>query len=226
MKPYYEHAGITIYHGDCREVLPSLELDDVVIVSDPPYGIDFNHSGQHGRFSGQGVTTAARARGNHPVYGDDSPFDPSHLWGRFENVLIWGADHYYPRLPDSGRFLAWNKLGDREPWDSFSDVEFAWHSREGASRIFNMKWKGIACEKQGEENGYRDHPTQKPRRLMYWCIEQSGCSQVATVLDPYMGSGTTLTCCRYPARRAIGIEIEEKYCEIAAKRLSQEVLSF
>jgi site-specific DNA-methyltransferase (adenine-specific) len=226
MKPYFEEDGITIYHGDCREILPILKLDDVVVISDPPYGINLNRQGSHRRFSNQGVTTAARARGNHPIVGDDGPFDPKHLVDRFENVILWGADHFYPRLPDRGRFLAWDKLNGMESWDSFCDVELAWHSHEGAARIFRMKWKGIACEKLGEDNGYRDHPTQKPKRLMYWCIEQSECSQVATVLDPYMGVGTTLACCRFPRRPAIGIEIEEKYCEIAAKRLSQKVMQF
>jgi site-specific DNA-methyltransferase (adenine-specific)/modification methylase len=219
-KPYYEQDGITIYCGDCREILPQLSLGNTII-SDPPYGINFNHSGGVGRFNGQGVTRAARERGQKPIHGDGEPFDPRFLFG-FNQVLLWGADHYYSRLPDSGRFLAWNKLGDMEPWDSFCDVEFAWHSREGASRIFSMKWKGIACEKQGEDNGLRVHPTQKPIRLMRWCITQ--CNTPTNIIDPYMGSGTTLVAARQVGSSAVGIEIDEDYCKAAVQRLSQGVL--
>ena len=207
----------TLYLGDCLEILPTLDKVDAVI-TDPPYGIDFNHSGSHGRFNGQGVTQAARARGNPSIIGDDKPFDPAPWIAFCGNVIMWGSDHFYPRLPDSGRFLAWNKLGDMDPWDSFSDVEFAWHSVDKAARIFSMKWKGIACDKVGENNGLRVHTTQKPIRLMCWCIEQAGEPQ--TILDPYMGSGTTGVACANLGRKFIGIEIEPKYFEIACERIT------
>ncbi len=209
--------SVTLYLGDCRCILPTLSKEDVCIVTDPPYGINYNHSGIH-RFASAGVSKAARLRGNPKIEGDDRPFDPAPLLA-FSNVLMFGADHFYPRLPDSGRWLAWNKLGDMNPWDSFSDVEFAWHSREGASRIFSMKWKGIACDKVGEENGLREHTTQKPVRLMRWCIEQTGSEN--TVIDPYAGSGTTGVAAVKLGRRFIGIEIEEKYFNIAVRRISE-----
>ena len=223
IKPYYVDDWVCIIHGDCREVLPGLDGVNVVI-SDPPYGINFNHSGSHGRFNGQGQTIAAGKRGAWPITGDDRPFDPSP-WLVFPNVILWGADHFYPRLPDSGRWLAWNKLDGMESWDSFSDVEFAWHSAEGAARIFSMKWKGLACDKQGENNGLRQHETQKPERLMRWCIEQAKAAAKDLILDPFMGSGTTLRAAKDLQRHAIGIEIEERYCEIAARRCQQEVLN-
>lgn len=213
--------GVTLYLGDCREILPTLGKVDVVI-SDPPYGISYNHSGQHGRFGKVGVTKAAKERGAHPIVGDGEPFDPEP-WLRFENVMLFGADHFYPRLPDSGRWLAWNKLGDMEPWDSFSDVEYAWHSREGAARIFSMKWKGIACDKRGENNGLREHVTQKPIALMKWCVEQSGASPDQTILDPFMGSGTTGVAAVSLGRKFIGIEIEPKYFDIACRRIAAEL---
>ena len=216
--PRIEHIGdATLYLGDCRGILPSLSAD--AVISDPPYGIDYNHSGAHGRFSGVGVTKAARERGNYPIIGDDSPFDPTPLL-RFGNVLIWGADHYRDRLPASGRWLAFDKLGGMEPWDSFSDVEFAWHSQGGASRLFSMKWKGIACDKIGENNGLRDHPTQKPIALMLWCIQQAGMPN--RILDPFMGSGTTGVAALRLGRKFIGIEIEERWFDIACKRIEQE----
>ena len=133
---------------------------------------------------------------------------------------MWGANHYAQRLP-RGRWLAWNKLGHCEPWDSFSDVEFAWCSERGADRIFSLLWKGLA---QGEKigGGERFHPTMKPIALMQWCL--GFLPDAETILDPFMGSGTTLRAAKDLRRKAIGIELEEKYCEIAVKRLRQEVL--
>jgi site-specific DNA-methyltransferase (adenine-specific) len=213
--------GITLVCGDCYEIAPQLRREFVVI-SDPPYGIGYNHGGGN-RFGSVGVTAAAKKRGTPKIVGDDKPFDP-RPWLEYSEVLLWGADHFYPRLPDCGRFLAWNKLGDLEPWDSFCDVEFAWHSADGAARIFSMKWKGIACSKAGENNGLRKHPTQKPLRLMRWCIGQT--KSRLPILDPFTGSGTTLHAAKQLNRRAVGIEIEERYCAIAANRLRQSVLQF
>jgi site-specific DNA-methyltransferase (adenine-specific)/modification methylase len=182
------------------------------IISDPPYGIAYTHSGKP-----RHKTIAALARGNAPVHGDDQPFDPRPWLAYCDNVLLWGADHFFPRLPDSGRWLAWNKLGDMTPWDSFGDVEFAWHSADKAARIFSMKWKGLACEKAGEDNGARLHTTQKPLRLMRWCLEQVG--NPDSVLDPYMGSGTTGVVAVQAGKRFVGIEIDPTYFDIACRRI-------
>lgn len=203
--------------GDCREIAKDIAAD--AVISDPPYGIDYNHSGRHGRFSGVGVTKAARTRGNHPIHGDATAFDPAP-WVRFGNVILWGADHFYPRLPDSGRFLGFDKLDGMKPWDSFSDIEFAWHSKEGAARLFSMKWKGIACDKRGENNGLREHPTQKPIALMVWCIQQAG--MPGSILDPFMGSGTTGVAALRIRRKFIGIEIEERWFDVACRRIEAE----
>lgn len=211
-------GNATLYLGDCRAIVPDIARGQFeAIITDPPYGIDFNHSGAHGRFNGVGVTKAARARGNHPVIGDNEPFDPRPWLGFCDNVIMWGADHFYPRLPDSGRWLAWNKLGDMEPWDSFSDVEFAWHSKEAAARIFNMKWKGIACDKRGEDNGLRVHETQKPIALMRWCIQQADNPRI--ILDPYMGSGTTGVAAAQAGLTFVGIEIAERHFQKACERI-------
>ena len=102
-----------LWLGDCLDVIEALDRRCIVI-SDPPYGINYNHSGQHGRFKGVGVTKAARDRGNFPVIGDDRPFDPTP-WLDFSEVLLWGADHFRERLPASGRFLAFDKLAGMKP---------------------------------------------------------------------------------------------------------------
>jgi site-specific DNA-methyltransferase (adenine-specific) len=205
----------TLILGDCLEILPTLGKVDAV-VTDPPYGIGYAHLGFHD--GSIGITQAANKRGAPPVIGDSEPFNPAPLLA-FSNVLMWGANHYFARLPDKGRWIAWNKLGHMEPWDSFSDVEFAWHSGKGASRIFSMLWKGLACDKRGESNGLREHTTQKPIRLMEWCIEQVGAAP--TILDPFMGSGTTGVACVNLGRKFIGIEIEPRYFDIARRRIEE-----
>lgn len=204
----------TLYLGDCLEILPTLPKVDAVI-TDPPYGIGYAHSGfRDGRI---GNTKAANLRGCPMVFGDDVPFDPAPFISLCSNVMMFGADHFYTRLPDSGRWIAFDKLGGMEPWDSFCDVEFAWHSHNKPARIFSMKWKGLACDKQGENGGLRVHTTQKPIRLMRWCIEQAGMPDL--ILDPFMGSGTTGVAAIQLGRKFIGIEIEPKYFDIACERI-------
>jgi site-specific DNA-methyltransferase (adenine-specific) len=210
MKPYYEHAGVTIYHGDCKEVLPTLGVQ--AIVTDPPYGISY--------VKGKGGRGKHNRRNVEPIAGDSEPFEPKFLLG-YASVLCWGADHYAQRLPE-GRWLVWDKLNGLESFDSFSDVEIAWFNKKGASRIFRYLWKGI-CQ-DGDKDIGRVHPTQKPLALMKWCF--SFIPDDELVCDPFMGSGTTLRAAKDLGRRAIGIELEEKYCEIAAERMSQEVFEF
>lgn len=212
MKPYYEHAGITIYNGDCREILPAL-AGDWLVVSDPPYGI--NHRRGRAGDRGKGATT-----GTVGIAGDKEPFDPSHLYV-FSELLLWGANYYAKRLPEQGRWLIWDKQCHGGSGD-FSEAEIAWHSEGSATKFFRHMWLGV--QRDSEVGESRLHPMQKPVALMLWCIKQS--KSARPVLDPYMGVGPTLVAAKTLGRRAIGIEIEERYCEIAAKRLSQEVLPF
>lgn len=211
-------GNATLYLGNCLELQESLNREFAVI-SDPPYGIGYAHSGRHGEGGLKiGGSRAANKRGAPPVIGDDKPFDPEP-WLGFSHVLMWGADHFYPRLPATGRWLAWNKLGALEPWDTFSDVEFAWHSAEGAARLFSMKWKGMVSDKFGEDNGLRRHTTQKPIRLMRWCIEQCKLMSGTTIIDPFMGSGTTGVASAQSGHPFIGVEIDENYFQIACERI-------
>lgn len=203
-----------LWHGDCREVLPLLP-PGTGIVSDPPYGIGYVHS-KGGR---GGCHALGRAAPNNaaPLHGDDKPFDPAHLL-TFDPVILFGADHYAQRLP-RGRWLAWDKLDGKEPWDSFSDVEFAWMNKPGAARIFRMVWKGL-CQGAGKDKGTkRTHPTQKPVDLMEWCIEQAGRPEV--VCDPYMGTGATGVAAMNLGLRFIGVEIHRPYFDEACRRIEQ-----
>ena len=192
--------------GDCLEILPTLPKVDAVI-TDPPYGIGYS--------KGTGGKGNHTRRNIEAIAGDDAPFDPSP-WLAWP-CIMWGANHYSGRLPH-GRWLAWNKLGTLEPWDSFSDVEFAWQNQRGADRIFNLLWKGI-CQGEKDDGGSRGHPTQKPVALMKWCLGFVPDAQ--TILDPFMGSGTTGVACAQLGRKFIGIEIEPRYFDIACRRIEQ-----
>ena len=203
-------GGAELWHGDCREILPVLEA--CAVVSDPPYGIGYAKGA-----GGKGCHSFAADgnRNRERIIGDDAPFDPAHLLG-FDPVVLFGADHFAQRLP-RGRWLVWDKLGGKDGWDSFSDIEVAWHNRPGAARIFRLMWKGL-CQGAGKDKGTkRTHPTQKPVALMEWCIKHAGNPE--TVCDPYMGSGTTGVACMNLQRQFIGIEREPKYFDIACRRI-------
>jgi site-specific DNA-methyltransferase (adenine-specific)/modification methylase len=211
--PYYQDDAVTIYHGDWREVIPWVGKIDAVI-TDPPYGIGHKkgNSGRRGAYGSAVVRRNAEA-----IEGDKEAFDPSP-WLDFPSVILWGSNHFAQSLPH-GRWLAWNKLGDKEPWDSFSDVEFAWQNGRGKDRIFSHLWKGLCQAGQGEK---RFHPTQKPVALMRWCL--SLVPDAEAILDPFAGSCTTGVAAKLEGRKATLIELEERYCEIGANRLSQGVL--
>ena len=209
IKPYYQDTYATIYHGDCLEIMPELEPVDLVL-TDPPYGISYQHGG--GKYRNAPTITDA-------VIGDDRPFDPT-IFPR--PLITWGANHYHRRLPDGGRWLVWDKREDVIPERDQADCEIAWCSEHGVDRMFRHYWDGF--NRKSERGTPRKHPTQKPVALMIWCINQVGNPQ--TILDPFMGSGTTLVAAKQLGRKSIGIEIEEKYFEVAVKRLSQEVIEW
>jgi len=233
MKPYYEHGGITIFHGDCREILPQLSrpfclrcgetLDDgsVLImhqkaeheiklppdafVTDPPYGCNY---------ASNPVVGKGKKESNHAPQSWDSEVFPDIglILSMAEQAVIWGGNYY--SLPASRGRLAWYKP-DAPP--SLANFELAWTSQNKNSRII---FQSIAAT-NGERVG---HPTQKPLPVMIASIAYLDHPRI--IADPFMGSGTTLVAAKKLGYPAIGIEIEEKYCEIAAKRLSQEVFQF
>lgn len=218
MKPYYEHGGITIYHGDCRDVAPALSYQ--AVVSDPPYGMNWDADST--RFSGGGRKRGEGRADWGAVTGDDMPFDPSP-WITPPHVVLFGANHYAGRLP-VGTWLVWLKKAEHLYGTFLSDAEVAW--RKGGRGVYAFSRPFPNATRAAESGGRAVHPTQKPVAVMRWAIEKSGAPEDAVILDPYMGSGTTLVAAKNLGRRAIGIEVEERYCEIAAKRLSQEVLDF
>lgn len=219
MTPYYEHNGITIYHADCRDVLPALSGVDLVL-TDPPYGKDTDTNYQ--RFSGGQRTNAALRQGRvwEAVHDDQKEFDPSHLLG-FRRVILWGANNFAHRLP-AGAWYIWVKKHPTLLGQFMSDAEVAWTNSGHGVFIFPHEWDGF---NRATERGEFYHPTQKPIALMRWCIERTSLPIGSLVVDAYMGSGPTLLAAKQSGMKSIGIDIIEANCEIAARRLSQEVLA-
>ena len=202
MKPYYEHNGITIYHGDCREILPEIGKVDLVL-TDPPYGLNFK---MNGGTWGIKYGHSDMAKWDYVVSQETIEL----ILNKGITAIVWGANHYV--VPASRCWLVWEK-----PFmPTLSDCELAYTNIDAPAKSYNHN---------RESSKY--HPTEKPLLLMKWCIDIADKHHIAgTILDPFMGSGTTLVAAKQLGRRAIGIELEEKYCEIAAKRLGQEVFNF
>lgn len=205
MKPYYEEAGITIYHGDCREVLPDLPRVDLLL-TDPPYGINADrdrNSQKNGWVDYGSPGWDKEPATEHAI---------SLSLASADKQVIWGGN-YFP-LPPSMGWLVWDK-GQRE--FSLADGELAWTNQQAALRIFTFS------RAEALRDG-RQHPTQKPVALMKWCIGRMGA--VCSLIDPFMGSGTSLRAAKDLRVIGVGIEAEERYCEIAVKRLAQGVMEF
>ena len=202
----------TLYLGDCLEILPTLPKVDAVI-TDPPYGIKLNTD--NSRFSGGSAGNIAKrgggigSAGGVPVIGDDKPFDPSFLLHYGTSQVVWGWNNFAENLP-RGTCLVWIKRLDPAFGSFLSDAELAWFSKGcGVYCKRDLTNNAIACDRQ--------HPTQKPVGLMAWCIEKAG--NPDSILDPYMGSGTTGVAAVQMGRKFIGIEIDPRYFDIACRRI-------
>lgn len=193
-------GNATLYLADCREILPTLPKVDAV-VTDPPYGI---------KFAAQ-PTKYQRRNGMVPHTWDEAAPDLSLIIGLCDKVVIWGGNHF--TLPQSRGWLAWTKTGNAP---SMGDLELAWTSIDMNPRRFEKSVKSASLEKNLQTAA---HPVQKPVELMKWAIEQIGFCE--TILDPFMGSGTTGVACAKLGRKFIGIEIESKYFNIACRRIEQ-----
>ena len=246
MKPYYgPHNGITIYHGDCREILPTLEPVDLVL-TDPPYS-----SGGAMR-SDRNQSTSAKyqlsgTKVSHGEFSGDNRDQRSlTLWLSFcfadvlkvarpGTALLAFIDwRNLPCVIDAVQVAGWVYRGII-PWDKTEQVrpDKGWFAAQ-CEYIVTASYGPIVRGHLAEgicQRGYlrfpveiqdKEHITQKPIRLIKEILRTR--DEWQTVLDPFMGSGTTLVAAKDLGRRAIGIEIEERYCEIAAKRLQQEVL--
>ena len=194
---------VELHLGDCLDIMrniPDKSID--AVITDPPYGIDHIHAG--GRSSNNGWSEALYSGNWDKERPRKEYFD--EIIRVSKTTIIWGGNYFSDYLPPKMRWLVWDK-GQRN--FSLADFEMAWTNQNKASRIF--EYSRALANKQGKV-----HPTQKPTELMKWCIEFV---EGDTILDPFMGSGTTGVACVQTGRNFIGIEIDEGYFKIAEKRI-------
>jgi DNA modification methylase len=230
MTPYYEQSGVTIYHGSALAVLDEFDGDRTqtfdLLLTDPPYGLSMGVAKKRGA-SGASVQKtgmlAGKPRTAFGDYGIDSQWDRAQpeaiaLCRRLSRWHVIFGGNYYD-LPPARCWLVWDKENGET---DFADCELAWTNLDKAVRKLTYRWNGMLQE-PGCPKEHREHPTQKPEAVIRWALLQAP-ETVRTVLDPFMGSGTTLVAAKRLGRTAVGIEREERYCEIAARRLQQEAL--
>jgi len=204
VKPYYEDEQTTIYNGDCREILPHLGRFDLLL-TDPPYGI-----GAAGMTMGSGQSSKPKQkRLSSAENWDLQRPDLRQCLACCRWFCVWGGNYFADVLPVTNDILCWHKNNDGL---SFSEFELAWTNSGKQCRHLTHHWGGET----------KLHITQKPLRVMRWCVQWF--NEAKTVLDPFMGSGTTLLAAKLEGRRAIGIEKNREYCDIAVERLRQRVL--
>jgi site-specific DNA-methyltransferase (adenine-specific) len=226
---------VQLFCGDCLEILPTLGRADAV-VTDPPYGMEWNTDSK--RFCGGKSPKIIRnrevARGKSPgradwgeVGGDRRPFDPS-LWLGFPKVVLWGANHYAAALP-VGTTLIWVKKPDELFGTFLSDADVGWQKGGQGVYCFRRTFTGRTRAKEAWGTAGYDlppaHPTQKPVGLMEWCIRRLKLTPGSTVLDPYMGSGTTGVAAVRLGFNFIGLEIDPTYYAVAERRIAAALAS-
>lgn len=203
-------GNCTLYLGDCVDVMIRLGRVDA-IVTDPPYGINLA-----GGFSGAGGFSKPIERRQYK--GDwDNATPELGLFNMMQNIskycIIWGGNYFTDKLPQGSFWLVWDK---ENTMPTFSDCELAWTNLPKKSvKKINYRQNGCMSREKG-----RFHPTQKPVDVMRWCIEHLP-KDVETILDPFMGSGTTLVACAKMGRKGVGIELDEDYFNIACKRVEE-----
>ena len=216
--PYYQSERVTLYCGDCLSILPHLSGVDAV-VSDVPYGMSY--VGSPGTSNGSSIHCSPKTlRTRETVVGDTGEFDPTP-WLRWP-VAFSGAQHYYHTLPAGGSLHSWDKRGDYKR-TTFADADFIWCSRKMNAQTFRLVWRGLC--RHAENTDRIEHPTQKPVSLMEWIISLLSLSN-ATILDPYMGSGSTGVAAINTGHKFIGCELVEGYCAIAKRRIQEAEQAF
>jgi hypothetical protein len=202
--------GVVVYQGDCVKLLPGLGTFGAVI-TDPPYGIGAANGAAAGGTDASG-RYVRRPRQYEGTWDDTraSPEAIAQILAAAKVHVIWGGNFFTDLLPVGGRWLVWDKLNSMP---SFSDGELAWTSVDGVSvKKFTQCSSGLAANKDG-----RVHPTQKPLNLMLWCV--GFVPEGASILDPYLGSGTTGVAAVKLGRKFTGIEIDPGYFDIACRRI-------
>jgi hypothetical protein len=204
IQPFYDQGGITIYNADCRKVLPWLGRFDLLL-TDPPYGLGKRLTGGNGEWEKHFKESPDWDAATPSQWVIDSQIELA------ENAIIWGGNYF--AVKPSRCWLTWDKVQEF----SGSDFEAAWTTLDKPCKTFRLS------RVEAHTNG-KHHPTEKPLRLIQWCL--SMVNDVTSVVDPFMGAGTTLVAAKLAGMRAVGIEINEEYCQKAVERLRQGVLPF
>lgn len=182
-----------LFHGDCREILPTLPECDLIL-TDPPYGI--------------GIAANPVRQAHDKMEWDAEPPAPwifGLMLEKAKNMIVWGGNYF--DLPPSQTFLVWDKM---QPENfSLAMCEQAWCSFKKPAKMFRLSVTSYS----------KEHPTQKPEKLMEWCMSHS--PESATVCDPFMGSGTTGVACVNLGKQFTGIERERKYFDLACERIAR-----
>jgi len=203
---------VTIYHGDCRDIMATIEAD--AIITDPPYGIAYD--GSHKKYK--------NGKDHGECEWDKCPYDPAPILQKNLPSVIWGGNCFASRLPDNPGWLCWVKINQNGTKIRQAEMELAWTNCVNRSQSYRFNWIGAGME--GETNavyGGTIHPTQKPVPLMGWCMETAGIKEGETVLDPYMGSGSTGIAAIRTGRKFIGIEKDPEHFKNAKERIEREL---
>jgi DNA modification methylase len=202
-----EKIGLaTLYLGDCRDIAPTLERPAAVI-TDPPYGIDHGNGGTFKASHGW------RATRENVSWDRERPEQDFMKWlgNCADYVAIWGGNYFTDSLPPSMGWLVWDK--GQEDF-SLADVELAWTNRKQAARRLTLP-RAVLVKEGGA------HPTQKPIAIMRFTIDKLRVPEGGTILDPYMGSGSTGVAAVQMRHPFVGIEMEPKYFDIACRRIEE-----
>jgi len=206
---YYQDESGELYCGDCLEIMPLLSVKADLLLTDPPYGI--GASSGFGGFGGFGKPIERKSYSD--TWDKERPSKEvfETIINGCNDAIIFGGNYFADILPMSTHWIVWDKLNTMP---TFSDCELAWTNvkRKSVMKV-TVEWNGLI----GKESK-RQHPTQKPMKLMLWCLNNYS-KHGQLILDPFAGSGTTLVASKQMGRRYSGIEISEKYCEIAKRRL-------
>lgn len=208
--PYYQDDFVTLYHGDCLELLPHIEAD--VLVTDPPYGMALR-SGWQGKF------------GDLRIAGDDTPEARDTVLAGWDGPALVFGRWSVARPAGTRMVLVWDKGGNA----GMGDLSLPWKPNTEEIYVLGSGFEGYrggsvlrhTAPPTGKAAG-RSHPTEKPVGLMADLLGK--CPEDWVVFDPFAGSGSTLRAAKDLGRKAVGIELEERYCDIAAQRLAQDVL--
>ena len=207
IEPFYQSDRVTLYNADCLAVLPQLAAGSVdAVVTDPPYGI--GKALVRGGGGGGWKNMVNSGADKWDVRPSSEVFE--QIFRVSQNQIVWGGNYF--GLPPCEKPLCWDKV--RPNQKNASEWEYAWTSMRGRAQLFKHCANGGFILKEP-----RQHPTQKPLPLMEWCI--GFFKESKTILDPFMGSGTTGVAAIKTGRKFVGIELDAGYCEIAKKRIME-----